>query len=162
MIFTNQKGFKCQENDCDPDLGKATLVPLTIGAGKAPLMHGCTWMHQVRYVLTTAYYSGWWELSSSGTSIARRRPVSTWIFARLKCKRAKMKQRNTLSSTRPHCLKVVSGCFGQKQQLSTKSTKTRANKKACVIWAEAKRTKPGGEGVWHAEACDLLWSSTVS
>lgn len=132
-------GFSCEENDWDPDLGKATLVPLKTG-GKAPTD---AWMHQMVYVLTTAYHR--WELSSSGTSIARRRPVSTWISARLKCKISKwMKQRNTLPiSTRPHCLKVVSGCFEQKQERSTKSTKTEANKEAWVIWAEAKRTIPG-------------------
>ena len=45
---------------------RPTLVPLKTG-GKAPTD---AWMHQVRYVLTTAYHR--WELSSSGTSIARR------------------------------------------------------------------------------------------
>ena len=39
-------GFSCEENDWDPDLGKATLVPLKTG-GKAPTD---AWMHQVRYV----------------------------------------------------------------------------------------------------------------
>lgn len=63
--------------------------------------------------------------------------------ARFHLNLCKAQVQNLPISTRPHCLKVVSGCFEQKQERSTKSRKTEANKEAWVIWAEAKRTKPG-------------------